>query len=647
MATLSHSIAPLGPRRNSTVYVGCGASDVQLRPSVFCNPFAAFRPARDALTRFREYLRGRADAREWLHPLAGAECICDCKLGPECHGLPLIEYVNELSGFGRPKDCAAADAALDESLLVPSAGAVGEPDVYASDDDSDAPVVAAGRQRTPTSADDLQKLNETTRGSTSTLPPTVGWLAPWLVLVTVIRASPRPVFWEIFAGCAVLTSAFLEAGWTCAPPLDILDDEAFDLLNPLFVAIVLGLLLEGRCAMLHLGPPCSSFSMAVNRFIKHRMRTAALPGGLPNLNSRQQEKVRLGNALATVTTYLAMAQVRMKRQWSIEQPGSSIMWLFEPFLAFIREHCLLKVTVDVCAFGAPWKKPTTLAVSFPEAAALARKCPGCPNHIQLQGMAPCGRNWTAVASPYWPAFASTWASVCAPYWQDYEIGAPSVSHLSGFGVAPDSLTVKQILDMKQYNPSGKRSTFVAALRVCAGGQPSGHVLPALIPEGLGPETHLQVALATKHPMARPLSLPWQCEFARKRMAEIDLDMNKFRYQMLSAFESLAALLADDSALLQSLVHPLLHKVVAKRNCAFMREIHFLLGCHDPLIIVDYAFGLPMAGWGRHSPTLVQKVSGVPLPESSPAELESSNAKILAKAGPTGDADLDAKSWDKT
>ena len=154
-------------------------------------------------------------------------------------------------------------------------------------------------------------------------------------------------------------------------PLDILDNDAYDLLNPLSVAIILGLLLKGRCAMLHLGPPCSRFSMAVNRFIKHRMRTAALPGGLPELTAVREEKVRLGNALAIATTYLAMAQVRVKRQWSIEQPGSSIMWLFEPFRCFIREHAILKVTIDVCAYGAPWKKPTTLAVSFPKAATLA------------------------------------------------------------------------------------------------------------------------------------------------------------------------------------------------------------------------------------------------------------------------------------
>ena len=131
------------------------------------------------------------------------------------------------------------------------------------------------------------------------------------------------------------------------------------------------------------------------------------------------------------------------------------------------------------------------------------------------------------------------------------------------------------------------------------------------------------------------------------MIDIDLDMNRLRYKMFEAFETLASLLAADEALLQALVNPWLRKVVAKRRCAFMRECNFLLGCHDSLVVVDYAFALPMTGWGRHSPTLVQNVSGTPLPPSTPAELESNHAKISAKAGPTGDSDFDIKSWDKT
>ena len=65
---------------------------------------------------------------------------------------------------------------------------------------------------------------------------------------------------------AVLTQAFVAEGWAVAPPVDVANSKAMDLLNPAFFLLVLGLVLEGHIVLLHLGPPCSSFSMAFNRF---------------------------------------------------------------------------------------------------------------------------------------------------------------------------------------------------------------------------------------------------------------------------------------------------------------------------------------------------------------------------------------------
>ena len=87
----------------------------------------------------------------------------------------------------------------------------------------------------------------------------------------------------------MLTECMRERGWQCAAPLDILYHPDFDLLNPLFLAVVVGLILEGRFAILHLAPPCSSFSMAVNRFKSYAMRSWDFPLGLPNLPPHREE----------------------------------------------------------------------------------------------------------------------------------------------------------------------------------------------------------------------------------------------------------------------------------------------------------------------------------------------------------------------
>ena len=114
-----------------------------------------------------------------------------------------------------------------------------------------------------------------------------------------------PVFWEIFSGKAGLTREFLKQEWPCGPPIDILYNPNFDDLNPLFFAVMLGLIFERLIRVLHLGPPCSSFSMAVNRFKTYAMRDAAHPGGFDVLPPHRRDKVRLGNALAEISKRLA------------------------------------------------------------------------------------------------------------------------------------------------------------------------------------------------------------------------------------------------------------------------------------------------------------------------------------------------------
>ena len=53
-----------------------------------------------------------------------------------------------------------------------------------------------------------------------------------------------------------------------------------------------------------------------------------------------------------------------------------------------------------------------------------------------------------------------------------------------------------------FKPSGRRATSTVASRMAACIQPTKRLAPTLLPEGLGPEAHLVVALCTQHPFAR-------------------------------------------------------------------------------------------------------------------------------------------------
>ena len=90
-----------------------------------------------------------------------------------------------------------------------------------------------------------------------------------------------------------------------ATPIDVCLDISFNLLNQLFLAIVVGIITEGRVLLLHLGPPCSSFSCALNNALASAVRSIRFLAGLEDLPPYKQGKVRLGNALADVMVTVA------------------------------------------------------------------------------------------------------------------------------------------------------------------------------------------------------------------------------------------------------------------------------------------------------------------------------------------------------
>ena len=97
----------------------------------------------------------------------------------------------------------------------------------------------------------------------------------------------------------MLTVAFKDAGWSTGPAVDIALGDEFDVWNHFFMAALISIILEGRILLLHLGPPCASLSMAVNRLAKHMMRCEEFPAGLPDLQEeKKRHKVQDGNALA-------------------------------------------------------------------------------------------------------------------------------------------------------------------------------------------------------------------------------------------------------------------------------------------------------------------------------------------------------------
>ena len=89
-----------------------------------------------------------------------------------------------------------------------------------------------------------------------------------------------------------------------------------------------------------------------------------------------------------------------------------------------------------------------------------------------------------------------------------------------------------------FEPSGRRSANVVAQRVAAGNQPTRRAVPTLLPEGLGPEDHLCLALQLCHPFDMPVPLPDHCDYACKKRLALGNRLASFREQVIGLVEAL-------------------------------------------------------------------------------------------------------------
>ena len=102
---------------------------------------------------------------------------------------------------------------------------------------------------------------------------------------------------------------------------------------------------------------------------------------------------------------------------------------------------------------------------------------------------------------------------------------------AGFASVPADVDVYAVLDEMDLQMPKGQERLTTAVRVGSGIQPTGRAMPQLLPDGLGPQDHLKVALVTVHPLARPAAVPeWR---AKAIAAQEDLRGSlKTRRQML-------------------------------------------------------------------------------------------------------------------
>ena len=172
-------------------------------------------------------------------------------------------------------------------------------------------------------------------------------------------AKVQVIFCEIFAGKGVLTKAVEELGMKAEIPddfqhggTDFRESKQVDALKGKLATLAA----KTNHLVVHLAPPCATFSRARDRSVKTRLRSSWYPEGLPGRQAQTKE----ANLIARRAFALAnWAADELGALVSLENPRRSYLWQFLDKYP-VAESVWHDVHFSPCLHGAAFQKPTTL-----------------------------------------------------------------------------------------------------------------------------------------------------------------------------------------------------------------------------------------------------------------------------------------------
>ena len=184
---------------------------------------------------------------------------------------------------------------------------------------------------------------------------------------------------ELLRGEGNWSKAHTEAGFKVHGGLDIKGHVVFgDMLDDSIFNQLISLALSGVIGDWHAGPPCRTYGT----IRRPRIRSKHFPAGFVIDDPLTREQTRL----ALRTAFLVHLVHYTGRYFSVEQPGSSVMFYLDIFKRLIYKGAII-TRMCFCAFGSPFKKPSQWLHNKPWMIELEVPCRcSSPNeHFTIEG----------------------------------------------------------------------------------------------------------------------------------------------------------------------------------------------------------------------------------------------------------------------
>ena len=204
-----------------------------------------------------------------------------------------------------------------------------------------------------------------------------------------------------------------------------------DLLDDAVYAQLYSALARGEVEWLWLGIVCNTFTAMWAWCRQHPFRSRRQPDGIEPMPAEYATLVATANELVRRGVELALCQWRAGGNFVIENPAdqgnwsspyyreearhSVPLWLTTPMRKLAQLTRPYWVTTDLCAWFVPYKKPTTLCIGGPAAAAFApfnrARCTHPKHAMRVTDVDGDGRTVSRKTGEYPPAFSAAAAFI--------------------------------------------------------------------------------------------------------------------------------------------------------------------------------------------------------------------------------------------